>query len=233
MSSASSRPPSCSTVSSVIRPAGSITHTARGFSSCPTSCLRPALPAMRSLDERLDGRRIAGQKPRIGDRFASGGERCYRPCDPSRSSQAASVVSRCLLFQRLPNGVLEGRQPRRDMRPEMHAQHPPIALGQYVKIATRFCRHDHAEGVLLIRHLDIRRVVAGNLQEHSGVRAALVGLPRRMKESRTEAETGGDPLAVADQDTDILQCVAMALVAFDIGEERAIVAFANASEVCR
>jgi len=34
-------------------------------------------------------------------------------------------------------------------------------------------------------------------------------------------------------DPHILKCVAMALVAFDIGKERAIVSFLNASEVCR
>ena len=54
-----------------------------------------------------------------------------------------------------------------------------------------------------------------------------------MEEPRSEAEAGRDALAVADQDADILQGVAMVLVAFDIGEERAIVAGSNSREMCR
>ena len=119
------------------------------------------------------------------------------------------------------------------MRAEMHAQHPPFALGQHLEIAARLRRLDDAEGVFLVRHLEIGGIVAGDLQEHAGVRAALVGLPRRMQEPRPEAEAGGDALAVADQDADILKRVAMVLVAFDIGEERAIVAFSNTREMCR
>ncbi len=54
-----------------------------------------------------------------------------------------------------------------------------------------------------------------------------------MKESRAEAETGSNPLAIADQNTNILERVAMALVAFDIGEKRAIVAVSNSREMRR
>ena len=137
---------------------------------------------------------------------------------------SSPVIGSC---ERLSDGIREGRQSRRDMRAEMHAQHAPIALGQHLEIAARLRRLDDTEGVFLVRHLEIGGVVAGDLQEHAGVRAALVGLPGRMQEPRSEAEAGGDALAVADQDADILQRVAMALVAFDIGEERAIVAGSN------
>ena len=106
----------------------------------------------------------------------------------------------------------------------MDAQHAPVALGQHLEIAARLRRLDDAEGVFLARHREIVGVVAGDLQEHAAVRPALVGLPGRMQEARPEAEAGGDALAVADQDADVLQRVAMLLVALDIGEQRAIVA---------
>ena len=143
---------------------------------------------------------------------------------------SSPVIGSC---ERLPDGILEGRQSRRDMGAEMHAQHPPVALGQHLEIAARFRRLDDTESVFLVRHLEIGGVVAGDLQEHAGVRAALVGLPGRMQEARPEAEAGGDALAVADQDADVLQRVAMVLVAFDIGEQRAIVAVPNAPEMRR
>ncbi len=119
------------------------------------------------------------------------------------------------------------------MGAEMHAKHPPIALGQHLEIATCFRRLDDTEGVFLVRYLEIGGIVAGDLQEHAGIRAAFVGLSRRMKEPRSKSEAGGDAFAVADQDADILKSVAMLLVAFDIGEERAIIAVSNSREMCR
>ncbi len=44
---------------------------------------------------------------------------------------------------------------RRDMRAEMDAQHPPVALGQHFEIAARFGRFDDTEGVFLVRDLEI------------------------------------------------------------------------------
>ncbi len=49
------------------------------------------------------------------------------------------------------------------MRAEMHAQHPPIALGQHLEITARFSRLDDTEGIFLVRHLEIGVVVAGKL----------------------------------------------------------------------
>ncbi len=94
-------------------------------------------------------------------------------------------------------------------------------------------RLDHTEGVSLIRYFEIGGVVAGDLKEHASVRAAFVGLPRRMQEPRSKAEAGGDSLAVADQDADILERISMAFVAFDIGEECAIIACPNSLEMRR
>src|ERR1700730_4323517 len=44
-----------------------------------------------------------------------------------------------------------------------------------------------------------------------------------MEEARAEAETGGYALAIADEDTDFLQCVVVELVALDISQKRAII----------
>jgi hypothetical protein len=135
--------------------------------------------------------------------------------------------------KRLSDGVLERRQAGSDVRAEMDAQRTPVAFRQDVEIAARLRGLDDAEGIFLARHLEIGGVVASDLQEHPGVGAAFVGLAGRMEESRSKAEAGGDTLAIADQDADILQRVAVAGVAFDIGEERAVVVLVYPPEVRR
>jgi hypothetical protein len=65
----------------------------------------------------------------------------------------------------MPHGLFEGRQSGRDVLSEMHAQHPPVALGKHLEIAPRFSRLDDAEHVFPVRHLEIERVVTGDLQE--------------------------------------------------------------------
>ncbi len=54
-----------------------------------------------------------------------------------------------------------------------------------------------------------------------------------MQESRSKAEAGGDALAIANQDANLLESLTMELVALDIGEEREVVAGANPREMCR
>ena len=83
------------------------------------------------------------------------------------------------------------------VRAEMDAQRAPAALGQHLEVAARLGRLDDAEGVLLARHRQVVRVVAGDLQEDAAVRPALVGLAGRVQEARPEAEAGGDALPVA------------------------------------
>jgi hypothetical protein len=95
------------------------------------------------------------------------------------------------------------------------------------------CGLDDPESVFLARHLDIDWIIASDLQEHSGIWATFVGLPSRMKESRSEAEAGGDALVVADQHTDFLEHITVTRVAFDVGQQRAIVAFSDSPEIIR
>ena len=119
------------------------------------------------------------------------------------------------------------------MRAEMDAQGPAAALGQHVEIAPRLRRLDDAEGEFAAGYRQVSGIVAGDLQEHPGIGAALVGLTGRMQEPRAEAEAGRDALAVADQSPHGLERIAVLPVAFDVSEQRAIIAVANPAEMRR
>ena len=106
----------------------------------------------------------------------------------------------------------------------MDAQRAAAAFDQDVEVATGLRRLDHAEAVGMAGHVDIGRIVAGDLQEHAGVRPALVGLPGRMLETRPEAEAGGGAGFVADTRAHPGQRLCVRLVALDVGEQRHIVA---------
>src|SRR5687767_11819053 len=132
---------------------------------------------------------------------------CIWPCP---------VIVSC---ERSSNGVLESRQTGCDMHAKMDAQDTPAALGQYLEVAARLRRLDDTKSIFVTRNIHIGGIVAGYLKEHAGIRPALVGLARRMKKSRPEPEAGSDTLAVANHEADLVQCVTMLLVTFDIGEE--------------
>src|SRR3546814_9401322 len=100
----------------------------------------------------------------------------------------------------------------------MNPQRPPSALREDLEVAAGLCRLDQAEAVRLTRYIDIRRVIAGHLQEHTRVRAALVGLTGRVQKAWAEAEAGGEPPPVADRDTELLQCFHMRIVMLDVGQ---------------
>ena len=80
----------------------------------------------------------------------------------------------------------------------MNAQGAPVALGENLEITARLRRFDDAEGVALAGHGQIDGIIAGELQKHAGVGAALIGLAGGVQESRTESETCGHALLVAD-----------------------------------
>ena len=115
----------------------------------------------------------------------------------------------------------------------MNAQDTPAAFREHVEITARLRRLDDPEGIFLVWNREIEGVVAGDLQKNATVRAAFIGLPGRVQEARSEAHAGGDPLAVADEDAQMLQRIAMARVAFHIGEDRTVIAVANAREMGR
>src|SRR6185436_5109112 len=67
------------------------------------------------------------------------------------------------------------------------------ALAQHLEVAQRLRVLYHAERVPPAWHRQIVGVVAGDLDEHAGVRAALVQLTRRVQIARPEADAGRDP----------------------------------------
>ena len=114
----------------------------------------------------------------------------------------------------------------------MDPQDASSALGQYLEIAARLGGLHDAEGVFLPWNMQIAGVIAGDLQEHPGVGTAFVGLPGRMEEARPEAHTGRDQLSIAYHQANILQCIGMELVAFDVGKEPTVVTGPQQTEVC-
>src|SRR6266478_7733532 len=110
------------------------------------------------------------------------------------------IIPSCIVSLRSAYGLRDGFRERLQaplhVRPQVRSQCTAFALGQYLEIAARLCRLHHAKGVLLAWHWQIIRVVAGNLEEHTGVWAALISLPGGMQKPRAEAATGGHSLAV-------------------------------------
>src|ERR1700730_16274108 len=161
VSPGSSSAPNCATMLSVISPAGNMTHTARGFSSRPTSCLRSVLPVIRSPTSALTA---AGVRLKTTHRCPLAARRRTmlppmrpKPIMPSCIWPSPVV----LLCERLPRGVLERRQPGRDVRAEMDAQGAPAAFSHHLEVAARLRGLDDTEGVFLVRYLEIGGVVAG------------------------------------------------------------------------
>src|SRR5579859_4427260 len=122
--------------------------------------------------------------PRTGVRRAAAGAPCWRPFDPNRSFPIASFSLRSAYGLR--NGVGERLQAAPDVRAQVRTQRTALAFGQNLEIAARLRRFHNAESVLLAGHRQIVGVVASDLEEHAGVRTALVSLPGGMQKTRTE-----------------------------------------------
>src|SRR5258708_15566430 len=72
----------------------------------------------------------------------------------------------------------------------MHTQRTPPAFGQHLKISARLRRLDHSESVFLSRYQHVHCIVASDLQEHSGIRPALVSLSRGMQKTWSQPDPG-------------------------------------------
>src|ERR1700730_11989643 len=162
MSSASSRLLRLSTVSSVVRPAGNINQTTRGFfptvfttSASDAAAVAPSFASpSRALALRANTTQWCPAFIRRRDMLS-----------PILPSPIMPICIRPLpLFAHAnacrPASLSDAKPPART---EMDAQDPPVAFGQHFEF--------------LVRHLEIGGVVAGDLQEHAGIRASLVGLP--------------------------------------------------------
>src|SRR5271169_5294101 len=113
----------------------------------------------------------------------------------------------------------------------MHAQKTPVALGQNLEIAPCLGRLDGAEAVFLPRHVEIDGVITCDLEEYAAVGTAFIGLSGGVQKARAKAHAGRHLLGVANCHADILQRVAMRLVALDIGEQAAIIARMKTGEM--
>src|SRR5260370_30735350 len=98
----------------------------------------------------------------------------------------------------------------------MDSQCPAIAVRKNLKIAPSLCLFYDAESVLLPWDWEIDRIIAGDLQEDSGIGTALVGLSRRMEKTRAESQAGRDFLRVSNHVASGLQNVLVRVVHFYI-----------------
>src|SRR4030095_5037939 len=113
----------------------------------------------------------------------------------------------------------------------MYPQGATLALQQHVEVASRLGRFDDAECVLLPGHGNIERIVAGELQEDTGVRSTLVCLPGRVQETRSEFQTRRDTRRAEDLIADRLQLALVRVVHLEVGEQREVVAGAKSIQM--
>ena len=84
---------------------------------------------------------------------------------------------------------------------EVDAERASAPLDKIVEVAAGLRRLDDAKAVGVTGHDHIGRVVAGDLKEHAGIRAALVGLPGRVLEAGAKSKTGRGMRLVANTRT--------------------------------
>ena len=105
----------------------------------------------------------------------------------------------------------------------MNAQGSAAALGQDLEVPAGLRSFDHSERVLLPRNRQVGGIIAGDLQKHTAVWAALVGLSGGMQESWAEADAGRVVPLIAQQVTQLLQSRDMVRVHLDVGEQGEVV----------
>src|ERR1043166_4291948 len=183
--------PSCAIVASVGSPAGSITHTIRGGSSCrvmSSSPLAPAMPASASAATAFGLRsKETTRWPPLARRRAM--------MTPMRPNPTIPICISCLRHRFVERGAQLAQSVLQIL--EMDAQHPPLAFVQHGEIAQRLRLLHQAEARLAAGDFQVVRMIAGDLQEDARVGPALVGLTGRVQETGSEADTGRRLEAVA------------------------------------
>src|SRR5262249_49186274 len=104
-------------------------------------------------------------------------------------------------------------------------------LRKHLQIAARLRRLDDAKGVGLAGHRQVFGVIAGDLQKDAAVRAALIGLSRRMLEARAKTDAGRRFGPVTDHAADALNRFDMGGAAIDISQKRRVIAGAEPPEM--
>src|ERR1700724_1228389 len=98
----------------------------------------------------------------------------------------------------------------------MPTQSAPLPVCQHLEIAACLRRFYDSECVLLSRYGKIMRIVASNLQENPGIRAAFVSLSGGMQKARSKAQTSCYVLLITDRMAHRLQSFFVRAVHFDI-----------------
>src|SRR5262245_38295745 len=217
---------------STIRPviaAGTITHTARGPSSFATRSsieVAPTAPSASSsaTASGLTSKTTHSCPSRIRRRTM------FAPIRPSPIIPSCIAVS---LGEGPLDRLAELREPAGDVGAEVDTKGAPAALGEHGEVAARLGGLDDAEREVPAGNREVGCVVSGDLQEDAAVRAALVGLAGRVEEARAEADGRGGLRAVADERPDRGQLGLVLRRHLDVGEQRRIVALADAAEVRR
>src|SRR5450432_4116708 len=104
----------------------------------------------------------------------------------------------------------------------MNAQGAAVAIRENLKIAASLSSFHNSESVFLPGYGEVGGIVAGDLQKHAGVWTALIGLSGGVQEARTEAQTRGHFLFVADRMTHRLQLSLVRVVALDVSKKAKI-----------
>src|SRR5450432_4463456 len=87
----------------------------------------------------------------------------------------------------------------------MDTQSTAATVGQYLEISPGLGGFYDSESVFLVGHTQIGGVIAGDLQEDSGIWAAFVSLSGGVQEARAESQTGCCVLFVAHGVAEFLQ----------------------------
>src|SRR5208282_2955035 len=218
--------------------AGTISQIARGFCSLATNCSREAAPVAPSPESCITASALRSYAthwcpPLINRRTM------FAPILPS------PIIPSCIVSvlhedfvrragesgQRLLHGFRELGEIALHILAKVHAQGAPAAFREHREIAAGLCCLDHTKRVLLSGHGQVHSIVAGNLEEHAAILAALVGLSRRVQETRAKAEAGGHFLGVTHLVANALQRALIPRVHGDVAQHGKIVARPDARQM--
>src|SRR5215469_6236305 len=242
MSPASSLPARSRSVASTTA-AGTINHTARGLCSLFTRSSSEAAGVAPSWATSFTDSALRSKTTHWWPAFCSR-RAMLAPIRPSPIIPSCIAIAPvrynffkpnrrriAALRQSLSHGRSQRGESRCHVFAEVHAQCASPALGKDGEIPARLRRLDNTECVFLFRHGEVIGVVAGNLQEDTTVRPALVSLARRVQEPRTKSQDCRYFLRVPDQMADGLECRFIAGVHGDVAQEREIISVAHPLEM--
>src|SRR3984957_20539713 len=142
------------------------------------------------------------------------------------NSFSMSKLPECLLDQ-----CPESLQTRFHVAAEMHTKRAPSALRQYLKIAARLRCLYHAKRVFMSRHRQFHRIVTGDLQKHSGVRVAFVGLSGGVQKARPKAEASRNMVPVADRVPNRHQALFVDVIDLDESQDRTAITRSESAQM--